>query len=568
MHSRINPHGILFHTRSCTIVQPVIRNGFRFQHARHATQAEELLQNGNLGRNQGKAMVTFARSLSIRNTLFATPPQSFSTSTSDHKIEISADRNNEFGLITLASESMRLPWAPLDWTQSTPEWFDDLHYRDHSSPLGLSTLNAVFARLRRLDRKLSPRLLLYGVKVAIRAENPAAVRVYLRMFHEVVNGQPLTATLWRHFETEVVKSLNEIHSRHLESWKGSHTKQIWIEIITGLDVGQELGRAHLRKPSLYTLFPKGSPKVWEGYMNIVTTLRDPDLLNGEWVRFAQAELSNCAFATRSALSDDGGQIQLSISSATEQCAMADQPSETCLSDQYIESEKSDMKLGPLNQEVEDESTEKQKRPSLANRVMGATFSRLVSPLGDFDRAWTIAHQSDPIFGAIDAQNWARLLVGTDSFQRWTPKTNISMMELLKEIDQKSRDRPAPPKLVAAIEQLEADLGIKWMGAIDGHRMSDEREVGHFPGFEEQSDDILTEEGDEALKQLHKVQEKQHRADESKRKRVQIRVAKKQRLATELDQVDNLLRAFPLRDHQYPRQLHGLVFQEAARVPLR
>jgi len=291
-------------------------------------------------------------------------------------------------------------------------------------------------------------------------------------------------------------------------------------------------------------------------------------LNREWVRFAQAELSNNAITARSALSDDDGQIRPSTSIATEHCAIAattDQSSETCFSSQYIEPKKSDRDLGPLSQEAEDDSIEKQKSLSLANRVMCATFKCLVSPLRDFDRAWKIAHDTDPIFGAIDAQNWARLLVGTDSFQKWTPKTDMSMMEFLKGVEQKSRDRPAPPKLVAAIEQLEADLAIKWMGAVDGHRMSDEREVGHIPGFEEHSDNFPTEKRDEALKQLNKVEEKQHRADESKRERVQLRVAKKRRLATQLTRVENLLRVFPLRDHQNPRQ-HGLMPKEAARVP--
>lgn len=578
MHARINLPGVLFHSRSRSVAHPVVRNCYGFQQARHASQTGELLQNGVPSKGQEKITVTFTRSPSIRNALFATSPQTSLVSSSDKDVEILAGPNNGIGTVTVPLESVRLPWDPLGWTQSAPEWFDDLHYRDHYSPLGLSTLNAVLARLRRLNRKLSPRLLLYGVKVAIRAENPAAVKVYLRMFHEVVNWQPLTPTVWRRLEQEIAKSLSKIHSRHLESWKGSHAKQIWVEIVTGLNVGEQLGRACLRRPSLYTLIPKGSSKVWEGYLNIVGILRDPDLLDGEWISFAQAELSDCAIDTRSASSHDGGHTQLSTSSATGSCAMAtttDLSSETCSADQYTELKKSEAVLGPLNQEVKDGSIERQKRTSFANRVMCATFNRLVSPVGDWDRAWKIAHESDPIFGAIDAQNWARLLVWTDSFQRWIPKTNISMMEFLRETEQKSRDRPAPPKLVAAIEQLEADLGIKWMGAVDGHRMLDEREAGHIPGIEQQSDEILTEEKDEilteerdeALEQLHKIKQKQYIAEESKRERVQLRAAKKRRLATELTRIDGLLRAFPLRNHQNPRRRHGLVLKEAARVPL-
>ncbi len=224
-----------------------------------------------------------------------------------------------------------------------------------------------------------------------------------------------------------------------------------------------------------------------------------------------------------------------------------------------------MALGPLNQEAEVDSTERRKRTILANKVMCATFNRLVFPLKDYDLAWKIALESDPIFGTIDAQNWARLVVRTDSFQKWSPKTYISMMELLKDTEQKSRDQQVLPKLVLAIGQLEADLGIKWMGVVDGHRMLDEHAVGQIPGFKEQSDETLTEKRDED--QLHEVEEKQQKADKLNRKTVQFRAVRKRRLATDLNRINNLLRAFPLRDHQNPRQQLESMLKQAARVPL-
>lgn len=534
MQARIHPNGILFYSRSRSIARPVAMNGCGVQHARHVSQAGELLQSG------------IAESPSIRNALFVTFPQTSLTSTSDNGFGTSADRDNEIRAIALPSNSKRLPWNSYDGIKSTPEWFDDLHYRDNSGPLALSTLNAILARLRQAKNNLSPRVLLRVVKAAIRAENPAAVRVYLEMLYETSKGQPLTERRWRQFGRGLVDSVDDIRPGHRHSERGSHAKQIWVEIITGLDVAEDFGRARLRKPSLYTLFPKGSPRAWKEYLYMVGTLRDADLLYGEWARFAQAELSSCAIAAESALSDEGGQTQLFTSSATELCATATTTgpsSEIRLADLHTKLKKGDMVSGPCDREAEENSIERQKRTVLANKVMCATFNLLVFPLKDYDLAWKIALESDPIFGAIDAQNWAQLLVKTDSFRRWTPKTNISMMGLLKEAERKSRDRPILPTLVAAIELLEADLGIEWMGAVDGHRTLDERAVGHFSASEEQSDESLTDERDE--EQLHNIEEKQGKADKLHREHNQFRAAKKRRLATDLNRIDNLLRAFPL-----------------------
>lgn len=542
MQARININGIPFYSRSCSIARPVARNGCGVQHARHASQTGKLLQSG------------VTRSPSIRNVLFVTIPQTSLTSTSDNGFGTSADRNNEIRTIAFPSDSKRLPWNPDDGIKSTPEWFDDLHYRNNSGPLALGTLNAILARLRQPEYNLSPSVLLYAVKAAIRAENPAAVRVYLEMLHEASKGQPLTESKWRQFGPELIESVEDILPGYGDSERGSQAKQIWVDIFTGLDVGEDFGRARLRKPSLYTLFPKGSPMAWKEYLNMVGILRDADLLYGEWARFAQAELSNCAIAAKSALSDEGGQTQRSTSSATELCAtatMTGPSSEFRSADLHTELKKGDMVSEPCNREAEENSIERQKRTILANKVMCTTFNLLVFPLKDYDLAWKIALESDPIFGAIDARNWARLLIKTDSFQSWTPKTNISMMELLKEAEQKSRDRPVLSTLVAAIEQLEADLGIGWMGAVDGHRTLDERGVGHFSAFDEQNYESLTDKRDE--EQLHENEEKQQKSEELHRKHVQLRAAKKRRLATDLNRIDNLFRAFPLRDHQNPRQ---------------
>lgn len=555
MQARIDLNRVYFYSRSRSIAQPVVRKGHRVQQARHTSQTGEMLRSG------------VARSPLIRNALFVTIPEIPSTSKSDNSFGTSADQDHKTSTLALPSDnSKKLLWNASEGIIRMPEWFDDLHHRNNSSPLGLGTQNAVVARLRHNKEKLPPRVLLHMVNVAIRAENAAAVRVYLKMLDEASKGQSLTKMMWQQFGPGLIKSLDKILSGHPESWRGSQAKQIWAGIITGLDAGKELDRARLRKPSLFTLFPKGSPRAWEGYLNSVGTLRDADLLCGEWARFAQAELSNCAIAAKSAMGNDGAQIRLSTSSTMEPCAMATKPSsETCSADPYTELERDDIILHSIGLKGKDSPIERQQRNNLANKIMCSTFNRLISPLGAYDRAWQIAHESDPIFGAIDAKNWARLLVETHSFQNWTPKTNIPMMEFLKDVEQKSRDRPAPPELVAAIELLEADLGTRWMGAIDGHRMLDERFVGNSPGLEEQSDESLIERRDE--EQSQDIVEKQRTADDFTRRHVRIRAAKKRKLATDLNRIDSLLRAFPSQDHRNLRQQHGSMPKETARVPL-
>lgn len=555
MRARINPNSIIFYSRSYSIAQLVVRNRYGIRHTRRVSKVRGLLQSG------------IAKSPLIKNALFVTVPEIPLASKYDNGVTISADRDHKTPTPVLPSDSSKkLPRNASEGFIRTPEWFDDLHHRNNSGPLGLGTQNAVVARLRQNKEKLSLGVLLHMVKVAIRAANPGAVRVYLKMVDEASKGEPLTEMMWQQFGPGLIKSLDKIFSGHPGSWRGSQAKQIWTGIITGLDAEKELDRARLRKPSLYTLFPKGSPRAWEGYLDSVGTLRDADLLCREWASFAQAELSNCAIAAKSAMGNDGGHTQLSTSSATEPCAMATKPSsETCSADPYTELKNDNVILRPIRPKAEDSTIERQRRTNLANKVMCSTFNRLIFPLGDYDRAWKIAHESDPIFGAIDAENWARLLVEIDSFEKWTPKANIPMMEFLKDVEQKSRDRPAPPELVAAIEQLEANLCMRWMGAFDGHRILDERAMGQLPGLEEPSDDILADKRDE--EQLQMTEEKQQTADRRDRERFELRAAEKHRLATDLNRIDSLLQAFPSQDHQNLRQQYGHMSKEAARVPL-
>lgn len=115
------------------------------------------------------------------------------------------------------------------------------------------------------------------------------------------------------------------------------------------------------------------------------------------------------------------------------------------------------------------------------------------------------------------------------------------------------DSPVPPELVIAIEQLEADLGLQWMGAAGGHRMAGEREMGYVPGLETEIDDFLSGE-DKAAEQLRKAKEKQQR--ETQRICARLRFEKKQRLAKEITQVDNLLRAFPSYHYAAPKEQHA------------
>ena len=58
----------------------------------------------------------------------------------------------------------------------------------------LRMFNAALSRLKRLKIEPSAPLLLYGLRISIRAENPAAVKVYLKMLLDISQGNTLIKT--------------------------------------------------------------------------------------------------------------------------------------------------------------------------------------------------------------------------------------------------------------------------------------------------------------------------------------------------------------------------------------
>ena len=459
----------------------------------------------------------------------------------------SADWRNKIGTDVVSFETAQWLYDRFDWVKDSPQWLDNLDFHEASASAltnQLRTLNAVLARLRQVGMEPPPRLLLYGMKVSSHARTPAAAKVYLDMLLTVADGQHLFRKQWLHLTQQIWEGLERNQCQTPESWCDPRSKQGWVEVITGLDIKDQTHSARLRNPSLYTLFYKGCSMSWMAYVKFVSRFENADLLYREWVGFAQMELSSHVDSKETS-SSSGSQVRAPQESDLEQFTTSNvtkDPSARSSVDHYNQLEEYDTSLFRPSHETEDPSVETRKRHLLTNELMNYVFGHLVS-MGDFDRAWHIAHETHSMFGAVKASLWAQLLVKTDFFKTWIPKTHHSMMELLGEVEQKGWDRPVPQELIAATEQLEADLGIEWMGANDGHRMSGEQIMGHVPGIEDQKDESLVEDEDKANEQLEKAN---HVKD---RDRIRRRAARKQRLASELSKVENVLRALAVRNLQ-------------------
>lgn len=478
-----------------TSSRPLINKNFGLQHAEHLAQSSLPVSESSSTDTKPDVLV-LAPPSPIKSVLFAISPRSIVTSNLHRKTNIfmSSYWRHESSTKTLSTFGPASLLENFNWRSDGPRWcrnIDGIEFP--KSAAALRFFNGIFVRLRRLVTRFPLRLPLYGMKLAIRADNLTAVKVYLNEVLMITQSGSLSLEDWFYLVEQGCQGLTRVRSQTSESWHGSISKRRWVDMLTGIGLDAPSHATRSSKANLYAAFNKRSSAAWEGYIRLLRSFQDSDLLHREWIKFMLDDAHNF----RCGLDRPNVSSLKSQTRTKSKSSITLERSSGCLANQTPERDTDQLKP-PFRSRTPSDDDEQ--RSELKNMIMNYFFRAFVS-LSDFDRAWEIAHQDPLVFGDLKAKSWTQLFLQTHSFTNWTPNVSLSIMESLEIAEKKSWDDPVPQELVSAMERLEADLGLQWMGDVKDHVMSNKHVAGHVSGFDDEEDNSSAQKAVADMEQL-------------------------------------------------------------------
>lgn len=312
------------------------------------------------------------------------------------------------------------------------------HYQTSASAFRkLQALNAIEARLRRLDVLLPPDVLRHGVRLAVRAAWPEAVKTYLDLLEVPSHGR---STMQPGNFNGLMREISKItKTQDFRGWKGQRSKLRWIAVITGLEVDRLYEPYGHRGACIFKLLPSYDVKAWLSYLNLVRDLGNADLIYCEWMNFKQTEQFSPAVAPSKDADEDRTMGSISHSADEEEGTAGGNGLTRIEAISHSPDGSLDKLEGSkLKQEAD-------------NRVVGNAFIQALAHHGDHERAWRIAYDLAYSYGGISDESWSLLLAEPRYLNDWIPELNRVVLRELK----------------SSLMAIEAALGIRWTGGDSG-----------------------------------------------------------------------------------------------------